>query len=165
MSVWCSFPSLLLTESLRCSPMKRPPGQHYLLPAEPQSSLGWRRDLQRSSDPSHCQRQGHLSRDPAAQSALNASSDGASTTALHNLFQCLTALITEHLVLMSGLNLPWFSSEPLPPVLALQAHGQKSLSVFLRMMVGLQGVRSLRAGGSPGSSHRPFPSRFAGRPA
>ncbi|KAK4829612.1 hypothetical protein QYF61_005739 [Mycteria americana] len=53
--------------------------------------------------------------------ALNTSKDGASTTSLGNLFQCLTTLIGKNFFLISNLNLPSFSLKPLPLALSLHA--------------------------------------------
>ncbi|KAK4822238.1 hypothetical protein QYF61_011879 [Mycteria americana] len=47
--------------------------------------------------------------------------NGASTTSLGNLFQCLTTLIVKNFFLISSLNLPSFSLKPLPLVLSLHA--------------------------------------------
>jgi len=44
--------------------------------------------------------------------AVNASREGTSTTALDNLFQCLTTLIVKNFFLISSLNLPPFSLKP-----------------------------------------------------
>ncbi|KAK4826030.1 hypothetical protein QYF61_003851 [Mycteria americana] len=52
---------------------------------------------------------------------LNVSRDGASTTSLANLLQCFTTLIVKTFFLISSLNLPSFSSKPLPLVLLQQA--------------------------------------------
>ena len=47
--------------------------------------------------------------------------DGASTTSLGYLLQCLTTVIVKNVFLMSNLNLPSFSLKPLPLVLSLEA--------------------------------------------
>ena len=52
--------------------------------------------------------------------ALSTPREGASTTSLGQLFQCLTALIGKNFFLISNLNLHSFSSKPLP--LALSRH-------------------------------------------
>ncbi|KAK4810670.1 hypothetical protein QYF61_007470 [Mycteria americana] len=52
---------------------------------------------------------------------LNVSRDGASTTSLGNLFQCLTTLIVKNFFLKSSLNLPSLSLKPLLLVLSQQA--------------------------------------------
>jgi len=49
-----------------------------------------------------CYVQGHQPPDQA----LNASRDGASTTSLGNLFQCVTTLCVKNFFLTSNLNLP-----------------------------------------------------------
>jgi len=46
--------------------------------------------------------------------ALNASKEGACTTSLGNLFQCLTTLTIENFFLISGLNPPSPSLMPFP---------------------------------------------------
>ncbi|KAK4814100.1 hypothetical protein QYF61_008195 [Mycteria americana] len=51
----------------------------------------------------------------------NVSRDGASTTSLGNLFQCLTTLMVKNLFLKSSLNLPSLSLKPLLLVLSQQA--------------------------------------------
>ncbi|KAK4810921.1 hypothetical protein QYF61_013329 [Mycteria americana] len=52
---------------------------------------------------------------------MNASNDGACTTSLGNLFQCLITLIVKKFFLISNLNLLSFSLKPLPLILSLQA--------------------------------------------
>ncbi|KAK4814468.1 hypothetical protein QYF61_018986 [Mycteria americana] len=52
---------------------------------------------------------------------LNVSRDGASTTSLGNLFQCLTTLMVKNFFLKSSLNLPSLSLKPLLLVLSQQA--------------------------------------------
>jgi len=59
--------------------------------------------------------------------ALNTVREGAATTSLSNLLQCLTTLIAENFFLVSNLNLPSFSLKPLSFVL-LQEALLKSLS-------------------------------------
>ena len=51
--------------------------------------------------------------------ALNASRDGASTTSLGNLFQCVTTLCVKNFLLISYLNLPCLSLKPFPLALSL----------------------------------------------
>ena len=57
-----------------------------------------------------CYVQGRQPADQAAQShislALNASRDGASTTSLGNLFQCVTLICVKNFLLIPNLNLP-----------------------------------------------------------
>ena len=53
--------------------------------------------------------------------ALNVSRNGASTTSLGNLVQCLTTLIVKYFFLISSLNLPSLSLKPLALVLSQQA--------------------------------------------
>ena len=57
-----------------------------------------------------CYVQGHQPPDQAARAtsslALNVSRDGASTTSLGNLFQCVTTLCVKNFLLISNLNLP-----------------------------------------------------------
>ena len=52
---------------------------------------------------------------------LNVPKDGASTTSLGNLCQGFTTLSIKHFFLISSLNLPSFSLNPLPLVLSQQA--------------------------------------------
>ena len=63
----------------------------------------------------------HQSRLPRATSslALNASSDGTSTTSLGNLFQCITTLWVKNFLLISNLNRPCLSLRPSLLVLPL----------------------------------------------
>ena len=63
----------------------------------------------------------HQTRLPSAASspALNASRDGASTTSLGNLFQCVTNLCVKNFLLISNLNLPCLSLKPFSLVLSL----------------------------------------------
>ena len=67
--------------------------------------------------------QGHQPPAQAAQShiqpGLNASRDGASTTSLANLFQCITTLFVKNFLLTSNLNLPYLSLRPFSFVLSL----------------------------------------------
>jgi len=51
--------------------------------------------------------------------ALNASRDGASTTSLGYLFQCVTTLWVKNFFLISNLNLACLSLKPFPLVLSL----------------------------------------------
>ena len=71
-----------------------------------------------------CNEQGHHSwiRLPRALSslALNVSRDGASTTTLGSLCQCLTTLTVKYFLCKSSLNLPSFSLKPFPLVLLPQ---------------------------------------------
>ncbi|KAK4818489.1 hypothetical protein QYF61_014219 [Mycteria americana] len=60
----------------------------------------------------------------------NVARDGASTTSLGSLFQCLTTLIVKNVFLKSSLNLPSLSLKPLLLVLSQQAL-LKSLSPSL----------------------------------
>ena len=50
--------------------------------------------------------------------ALNASRDGASTTSLGNLFQCVTILCVKNFLLISDLKLPCLSLRPFLLVLS-----------------------------------------------
>jgi len=68
--------------------------------------------------------------------ALNTAREGAYMTSLGNKFQCLTTHIVKNLFLISNLNLPSFSVEPLPLVLSLHglvegvpAHGRGALEL------------------------------------
>ena len=63
--------------------------------------------------------------------ALNTSSDGASTTSLGNLFQCLTTLPVQNFFLTSNLNLPSFSLKPLCLVLLLHGLVKSPSPAFL----------------------------------
>jgi len=54
--------------------------------------------------------------------ALSASRDGASTTILGNLFQCITTLWVRSFLLVSNLNLPCLSLKPFPLILLLSGH-------------------------------------------
>ncbi|KAK4810857.1 hypothetical protein QYF61_008829 [Mycteria americana] len=70
--------------------------------------------------PSSCCQRG----DQVAQKSnltLNVSRDGASTTSLGNLFQCLTTLTVKDFFLKASLNLPSLSLKPLFLVLSQQA--------------------------------------------
>lgn len=73
-----------------------------------------------------CNEQGNLQLDPVAQCpsnlTLSLSKDGASTTSLCNLFQCVTTCIIKELFPISSVNLQSFSLKRLPLVLS-----QKSL--------------------------------------
>jgi len=48
--------------------------------------------------------------------ALNTSREGASTASLGNLFQCFTTIMVKNFFLISSLNLPSFSLEPIEEV-------------------------------------------------
>jgi len=63
----------------------------------------------------------HQTRLPRATSslALNASREGAPTTSLGNLFQCVTTLWVKNFLLGSNLNLPCLSLKPFPLVPSL----------------------------------------------
>lgn len=80
--------------------------------------------FKRSSGPTLCHGQGHLSSNRVAQSpsnvALSISNDKASTASLRNISQCLPTLIIKNAFLLSSLNCPSFSLTPLPHVLPLQ---------------------------------------------
>ena len=71
--------------------------------------------------PAMCRVDNQQTRLPRATSslALNASRDGASTTSLGNLFQCITTLCVKNFLLISNLNLPCLSLKPFPLVLSL----------------------------------------------
>jgi len=60
--------------------------------------------------------------------ALKTFREGASTTSLGNLFQCLTTLTEKNFFLISNLNLLSFSLKLLPLVLSLQALVKLSLN-------------------------------------
>jgi len=64
-----------------------------------------------SNPPAMCSVSNHQPRLPRATSslALNASRDGASTTSLGNLFQCVTTPWVKNFFLISNLNLPCLS--------------------------------------------------------
>jgi len=49
---------------------------------------------------------------PEPRPALNVSRDGASTTSLGNLFQCVTTLCVKNFLLISNLDLPCLSFKP-----------------------------------------------------
>ena len=68
-----------------------------------------------------CRAANHQTRLPRATSslALNVSRDGASTTSLANLFQCVTTLSVKNLLLISNLNFPYLSLKPFLLVLSL----------------------------------------------
>ena len=68
-----------------------------------------------------CRVTNHQTKLPRATSslALSASRDGASTTSLGNLFQCVTTLCVKNFLLISNLNLPYLSLRPFPLVLSL----------------------------------------------
>ena len=63
--------------------------------------------------------------------ALNTSREGASTTSLGNLFQCLTILKVKNFSFVVDLNLLCFSLKPLFFVLSLHALVKSSSPVFL----------------------------------
>jgi len=69
--------------------------------------------------PAMCRVANHQTRLPRATSslALNASTDGASTASLDNLFQCVTTLWVKNFLLISNRNLPCLSLKPFPFVL------------------------------------------------
>jgi len=71
--------------------------------------------------PAMCRVANHQTRLPRATSslALNASRDGASTTSLGNLFQCITTLCVKNLFLTSNLNLPCLSLKSFSLVLSI----------------------------------------------
>ena len=79
--------------------------------------------------PAMCGVTNHQTRLPRATSslALNASRDGASTTSLGNLFQCVTTLCVKNFLLISNLNLPCLSLKPFPLVLSLSTCGQNCI--------------------------------------
>ncbi|KAK4827794.1 hypothetical protein QYF61_021747 [Mycteria americana] len=84
--------------------------------------------------------------------ALNNSRDGASTTSLGNLFQCLTTLIVKNFFPISNLNLPSFSLKPLPLVLSLRALERYSSPLIIFMappLDSLQQVHVLLMLGAP----------------
>ena len=68
-----------------------------------------------------CRVANHQIRLPRATSslALNASRDGAFTTSLGNLFQCVTTLWVKNFLLISNLTLPCLSLRPFSLVLSL----------------------------------------------
>ena len=68
-----------------------------------------------------CKVTNHQTRLPRATSslALNSSRDGASTTSLGNLFQCVTTLCVKKFLLIFNLNLPCLSLKQFPLVLSL----------------------------------------------
>jgi len=74
-----------------------------------------------STPPAMCRVANHQTRLPRATSslALNASGDGASTTSLGNLFQCVTTICVKNFLLISNLNLPYLSLKLFPLVLSL----------------------------------------------
>ena len=71
--------------------------------------------------PAMCKVANHQTRRPRATSslALNASKDGASTTSLDNLLQCVITLYVKNFFLISNLNLPCLSLRPFPLVLSV----------------------------------------------
>ena len=78
-----------------------------------------------------CRVANHYTRLPRATSslALNASRDGASTTSLGNLFQCVTTLCVKKLFLISNLNL--LSQFKIIPPHPITIHPQKQPFPFL----------------------------------
>ena len=63
--------------------------------------------------------------------ALTVSRNGASTTSLGNLFQCLTTLTIEDFFVISNLNLPSLSLKPFPLFLSTQTLLKSLSSSFL----------------------------------
>ena len=90
---------------------------------ESQNCLGWKGPQWSSSfnPPAMCRVTNHHTRLPRATSslALNASRDGASTTSLGNMLQCVTNLWVKNFLLISNLNLPCLSLKSFPFVLSL----------------------------------------------
>jgi len=80
---------------------------------------------------------------PSSQ-ALNISREGASTTSLDNLFQCLTTLIAKNFSLTSNVTQPSFSLQPLYFVLSLDALVKVPFQLSRRPLQVLEGhtVRS-----------------------
>ena len=68
-----------------------------------------------------CRVTNHQTKLPRATSSLAfyASRDGASTTSLGNLFQCVTTIFVKNFLLISNQNLPCPSLKPFPLVLLL----------------------------------------------
>jgi len=64
--------------------------------------------------------------------ALNTSREGAATTFLGNLCQCLTTVIVKNFFLISNLKLPSFSLKPLTLFLPLHALVKSPSSAFLQ---------------------------------
>jgi len=58
--------------------------------------------------------------EPSSSLTLDVSRDGASTTSLGNLCQCLTTITAKNLFLISKLNLTSISLKPLPLVISQQ---------------------------------------------
>ena len=81
--------------------------------------------------PAMCRFANHQIRLPRATSslALNASSNGASTTFLGNLFQCVTTLCVKNFLLISNLNFP-SQFKTIPPC-PITIHPCKQLYPFL----------------------------------
>ena len=69
--------------------------------------------------------------------ALNASRDGASTTSLGNLFQCITTLWVKKFLLISNWNLPCISLKPFPLVLSLSTHVNSHIPSWYGTILGL----------------------------
>ena len=123
------------------------------------NGLGWKGPLRSySSNPPAIGRdtslQTRLVRAPFSL-ALNASREGASTTSLGNLFQCLTTLTVQNFFLISSLNLPSSSLKLVPLVLLLHALIKSPSSAFLWAPFRYWKVPSepsfLQAEGSPSS--------------
>ena len=93
---------------------------------ESQNGLGWKVPQISSSFnlPAMGRVTSHYTRLPRATAslALSASRDGASTTSLGNLFQCITTPWVKKSLLISNLNLPCLSFKPFPLVLSLSTH-------------------------------------------
>ena len=71
--------------------------------------------------------------------ALNASRDGASTTYLGNLFQCITTLCVKNFLLISNLNLPsQFKTIPPYPI-TFHPRKQPFLLLFICSLQVLEG--------------------------
>ena len=83
-----------------------------------------------------CRVANHQTRLPRATSslALNASRDGASTTSLGNLFQCVTTLWVKNFLLISNLNLlSQFKTVPPCPI-TIHPCKQPFLLLFIRSL-------------------------------
>jgi len=65
---------------------------------------------------------------------LNAAGEGASTASLGSLCQCLTNPTVKNFSLISNLNLPSSSLEPLPLVLSLHALVKSPSPAFLQAL-------------------------------
>ncbi|KAK4833105.1 LOW QUALITY PROTEIN: hypothetical protein QYF61_027771 [Mycteria americana] len=88
---------------------------------ESQNALGWKGPLQVIYCNPLARAGTSLTRSAPSNLTSNVSRDGASTTSLGNLFQCLTTLIVKNFFLKSSLNLPSLSLKPLLLVLSQQA--------------------------------------------